>query len=130
MIKPMAFTTKTERPTDRLNILCSARVRLTDEQRKILKTAFYKIRDAATPGNLPQIGGSSIRTQTVFNVNSGLPLSDIVIVDLLSTRETITLTPVLSLQAALGVEAITEEDVMKAFKSYCDYVFKIGTENE
>ena len=130
MIKPMAFATKTERPTDRLNILCSARVRLTDEQRKILKTAFYKIRDSITPDSLPQIGGSTVRTETIFNVNSGLPLSDIVIIDLLSTRDTITLTTVLSLQAALGVEAITQEDVMNAFKGYCDYVFKIGTENE
>ena len=112
----------------KLNILCSARVRLTDEQRKKLKTAYYEAKKAATPQPLAAIGGSSIRTETQFSVNSNLGLSDVVIVDLLNTRETITLTTILSLQAALKVEVITEQMLRDAFDSYISYVMLIGTD--
>ena len=85
------------------------------------------------PGhNLPlaAIGGSSVRTDTAFSVNSSLPLSDVVIVDLLNTRETITLTTILSLQAALNVEAISEKDLRDAFDGYLEYVLRIGKDGQ
>ena len=124
----MTFT-QTEHKA-KLNILCSARVRLTDEQRKKLKSAYYDARKAATPEPLAAIGGSTIRTDTAFSVNSSLPLSDVVIVDLLNTRETITLTTILSLQAALNVEAISEKDLRDAFDGYLEYVLRIGKDGQ
>ncbi|WP_222930593.1 hypothetical protein [Synechococcus sp. BIOS-E4-1] len=114
----------------KLNILCSARVRLTEDQRKQLKTAYYEKRNAATPEPLAAIGGSSIRTETQFSVNSRLPLSDVVVVDLLNTRETITLTTILSLQAALGVEVITEKMFRDSFDGYVNYVMRIGNDDD
>lgn len=128
MNHPMTFTQ--ENPKTKLNILCSARVRLTDSQRKILKDAYHVVRNQSTPDALPAIGGSSIRTETQFSVNSKLPLADITVIDLLNTRETIALTTVLSLQAALNVEALSKDEVLEAFKGYADYVFQIGRDGQ
>ena len=128
MNQAMTFTT--EKPKAKLDILCSARVRLRDDQRKILKDAYHAIRNANTPEPLAAIGGSSIKTSTTYQVNSHLSLSDITIRDLINTRESIQIVTVLSLQAALGVEAVTKAEVMKAFEGYCDYIFLIGNDGK
>ena len=128
MIKPMNFTK--EKPKGKLDILCSARVRLRDDQRKLLKDAYNSVRNANTPEPLAAIGGSTVKTSTTYQINSHLALSDITIRDLINTRESIQIVTVLSLQAALGVEALTKEEVMKAFQGYCDYIFLIGNDGQ
>ncbi|WP_136988963.1 hypothetical protein [Synechococcus sp. UW140] len=103
-------------------------MRLDDEQKHILKNAYNAIKAAHTPEPKPSIGGSTIKADTIYRVNSRLGLCDLTITDLLNTRESIALTTVLSLQVALGVVAVTKEDVLKAFDGYANYVFQIGQE--
>ena len=122
MIKSLAFATR--KPAEKLSILYSCRLRLTDEQRTILKNAYYKKVNSVQPKAQPPIGGSSVRTDTVYS-NNGMNLSHLVVVDLLSTRETIALTTILSLQTELGVTAVGKDELRKAFESYLDYCWKI-----
>ena len=46
-----------------------------------------------------------------------------VINDLITTRETVSITSIISIQQALNVEVITAKEVMKACEGYCDYIF-------
>ena len=108
-----------------LPILLSSRVRLSDEQRTVLKDAWRKHQtahlnqipvSAATPG-------STVRTETYYETPPVLPgLSSLVINDLITTRETIQTTTVLNLSAALGVEIITKEQMLEAFEGYWQFI--------
>ena len=51
----------------KLPILISSRIRLNDEQRMVLRTAFNKLRAEAEPEAAPAIGGSSVKTVTAYN---------------------------------------------------------------
>lgn len=108
-----------------LPILLSSRVRLNDEQRETLKTAWRQHQNnhlnqipvsAATPG-------STVRTETFYQPPAPLPgLSALVINDLITTRETIQLTTILNLSFALGVEVITKEAMQESFDNYWEFV--------
>ena len=126
MIKSLAFATR--KPAEKLSILYSCRLRLTDEQRAILKNAYYKKINEVQPKAQPPIGGSSVRTDTVYS-NNGLNLSHLVVVDLLATRESVSLTTILSLQKELEVTAVNKDDLRTAFESYLDYCWKIVEDN-
>lgn len=120
--KPKTFAAK-------LPILLSCRIRLDDKQRNTLKTAYRAYRDTNVPAAAPAIGGSGLVTSTVQQAPALIQgWSDVVISDLISTRETIPLQTILMVQKALDVEVITGEDVMKACQHYVDYVFE--AENE
>ena len=106
-----------------LPYLISCRVRLTEDQKRLLKDAYYKIKNAAEPAPAPVRAGSKVAVQTAYNVQQTVGLSDIVIRDLLTTRETIGLVNILSLQKTLGVEAVTPADVKKACAGYIEYIF-------
>ena len=100
----------------RLNILCSARVRLTDDQRDKLKAANHQRRLAQPAPTLP---GSSVRAET-YQVDKSL--HDLTISDLVTSRESISLGIVLKMQKILGVEIISREDLEKAFEGYLDHM--------
>lgn len=107
----------------KLPILIGCRVRLNDTQRDTLKSAWNTARKAIEPEQPPRIGGSTVTTQTSHNVTRQLGMSDLVVSDLISTRESVSLTTVINIQKALNVEVITTKDVMEACQSYVDYVF-------
>ena len=116
--------TKTKLAVDGpLPFLISCRMRLNDEQRRVLKDAYYKIKNAAQPEAPPVRAGSTVAVQTAYNVQQALGLSDIVIRDLLTTRETIGLVNILTIQKTLGVEVVTPADVKKACAGYIEYIF-------
>ena len=104
--------------TKQLSVLCSARVRLNDEQRQKLKEANAKHRLAASTPSLP---GSTVKTQTFVNRHS--QLHDLTITDLITTRETITLAVILKLEKILNVQLVTKKQLTDAFASYVDYMY-------
>ena len=107
---------------DPLPILISARIRLNDEQRLILKDALNKMRDEAIPAPAPVRPGSSIRTETAQRANLG-KLSDLTLSQLITSRESIPLGTVLQISEILGVSVISDKDIMKATQQYCDWMF-------
>lgn len=110
-----------------IKILCSTRIRLTDEQRKILKSAYKAKQAEATPAPAPTVlPGSTIAVQhapTNTAINSRLGMPPMVVLDLLNSRESISLPTVLHLQKELEATVLTKEDLTKAWKSYVDYIF-------
>ena len=84
-----------------LKVLCSSRARLTSDQRLALRQAYTDAR----------ISGRE------------LPMNDIVMRDLLGSRDSLNIPVLLQLQHALDVEVITREELEDSFKSYLDYVY-------
>jgi hypothetical protein len=109
-----------------LKILCSARVRLTPEQRQLLKDAYRQAQHAGSPASMPLVNrGSGIAVENapvMTDINRQLGLPHIVVLDLLSSREAISLPTVLHLQQVLGVEVVTDKDLKLAFDDYLNYV--------
>jgi hypothetical protein len=109
----------------KLPILVSARVRLNDDQRQALKTAYYAAKNAPDVEQ-PRIGGSTIRTATAvqnLELDRRLGMSPVVVADLLNSRDSLALAIVLRLQTVLNVQVISKEDVLKACEGYVNYVF-------
>ena len=114
---------------NKLPILISCRIRLNDEQRTKLKAAYSDFRQKNLKPSEPAVGGSSIRTITATAPPSLLNnWSDLVVSDLISTRETIPLTTIIQLQKALDIEVVTDKDILTACKGYVEYVFAHGAE--
>ena len=113
--------TKTLTP---LQYLISCRVRLDDTQRQTLKAAYAAIKKDQTPVTQPNVlPGSSIKVGTSYNINTQLALADVTVVDILNSRDSISLGVLLKLQKALGVEVVKKSDVLDAAKSYAEYVW-------
>ena len=108
--------------TNKLPILYSCRIRLTDEQRDILKKAWNQYRNQSIPAAKPPIPGSTISSATNFTGQGIGNLSAIVISDLIGSRDSIPLTTILNLAFNLGVEVIDRKDLEAAFAGYLDYV--------
>ena len=109
-----------------LNYLISCRVRLSEEQRQMLKDKYNSIRFSKQETTAP-LSGSSVSSVTFTDKAQRLyqetGMSSVVVGDLIGSRESISLPVILKLQRALGVEAVTKEDIEESMKSYCDYVF-------
>lgn len=117
--------TKREWVNAPLQYICSARVRLDDEQRHTLKAAYEQARKAATPAaSAALMPGSTITVGTEYSINTQLSMPDMLIRDLLNSRDTIHLPALIQLQNALGVEVVTPDVVMKAFEGYLSHVFQ------
>ena len=122
--KGVVFPHKPAVRVARLPILLSCRIRLDEDQRNTLKKAYRQYKDEHIPAVPPAVGGSGLTTFTAQKAPSLIQgWSDLVLSDLITTRETIPLNTVILVQRALNVEVITPDDVMKACQGYCDYVF-------
>ena len=108
---------------EKLPILLSARIRLNDDQRQTLRLAYRNIKEQAIPEALPAVGGSTVKTTTAYSVQAAVGCSDIVLRDLLASKDSLSINMVLQLQKQLDVEVVTKDDLMAACKSYCDYLF-------
>ena len=105
----------------KLPILFSCRIRLDDNQRKALKDAYYKKANHTNNQSSPTTG-LVITSNTTSAVCVELGMSHLVVVDLLSSRDSINITIVNKLQEVLGVEVVSREKLAEAFNSYLDYV--------
>ena len=100
----------------------SCRVRLTEDERQTFKDAYNKVRNQSLPQSAPGIGGSMVSTQTSYGVST-LGLADITVTDLLSTRESVSISVLLKLQKVLGLDIITEKRIKDEFKGYVEVLF-------
>ena len=107
-----------------LPILLSARVRLNEDQRNVLKTAWQAHQNAhlakiPAPATTP---GSTVSTQTFYQPPAIPGLSALIVSDLLGTRESISITTILNISAALNVEVITKQQMQEAFNGYWEFI--------
>ena len=119
--------TNTNFTTTPLPILFSCRVRLNDEQRDTLRRAHNRFRHQfAQPAKTPVLAGSTLQVETQHGTPASAyaqeGLSDLVISDILGSRETISLPIILKLERLLDVKVVTREDLDKAFSGYLDYL--------
>lgn len=111
-----------------LKILCSMRIRLNADERKALKDAYRKQFSRTQSSPLPLVNrGSGIsvsHSQHQSDINQRLGLPHIVVVDILSSRDAISLPTLLLFQQELGVAVVTDDDLSDAFKGYIEHVKK------
>ena len=108
-----------------LEYLISARKRLTPDERKLLKTRYYELRNAGNETHRRGTGGLSVETSFggTTTLNQQLGMSDLVFADLVNSRDSISLNIILKLQQTLGIELVQPQDIMNACESYVAYVF-------
>jgi len=110
-----------------LSVLYSCRVRLDEQQREALRNAHRQFRLKYAPAPVAAVvPGSTITVDTASapptDAYKAFGLSDLVVSDLIGSRETVPLTTVIQLQQLLGVEVVTRKDLEAKFKRYLDYV--------
>ena len=123
---PRAFNKKPSFVDNPLSILYSCRIRLTEDERQALKSAYNAKAKTQTPQSLPSIGGSSLSVQTVHatpNLDQELSMSRLVFQDLVNSRDSVNLSLIIKIQQVLGVEVVNRERLQAAFEGYLDYVF-------
>ena len=110
-----------------LPILYSCRVRLTQEERETLKTAYNKAAALEHPAVQPVLTNSSVTSTTSYGsspqLEAKLGMQRMVTFDIINSRDSITLPILLKLQSVLGVEVITPQRLQGAFDSYIKYMF-------
>ena len=104
-----------------LRILLSSRVRLTQEQRETLKAKWRSIRADSAPMH-HAIPGSTIKTVSPSQAEERLKTSQLIISDIIASRDSITLATVFELEKLFDVELVSKEDWMAAAESYFTYV--------
>jgi hypothetical protein len=109
-----------------LKTLVSARIRLSEDERAALKASYRDLRNQQLPSNSPVNKGSGISVVTQFGGNTELDrklgLDYVLISDVLSSRDSLSLLAVLQLQETLKVPIISEKDFLGACSSYWKYI--------
>ena len=112
--------------TDKLPILYSCRVRLDEEQRAKLKAAWKAFRAKNTPSQPKSLNGSSVSAVTNYSSPGILGMSDLVVNDIVVSRDTIPLTTILNLASALDVELLDRAVLEDAFQQYLNYNYSVA----
>ena len=123
----MTSTTTREFVNHPLDTLYSSRIRLNPEERVLLKEAQNELRKNNKPADAtPVMAGSSISVSTATNyaqdAYQAAGLSDLVLNDILSSRDTISLPVLLKVEALLGVKVVTRKRMLARFNDYLDYL--------
>ena len=123
----MTTTKKANLLNTPLPILYSCRVRLTEEQRLVLRTAHTNFRKQfAAPQQQPVMAGStlSVTTTTTIPTNAYAEagMSDLVVSDLIGTRDSIPLNILLKIENLLGVKVVTRKMLEEKFADYLTYL--------
>ena len=108
-----------------LPIHISARIRITDTQRKELKEAYYKRRNSIQPSESTGTGGLVVATSYggINELDNQLGFSNLVFSDLVNSRDSFNINIALKLQTVLDVELVTKQVLLDACKSYIDFIF-------
>ena len=114
-----------------LPILVSARIRITEEQRKELKESYYQRKNSLQPAEAVGTGGLVVSTSYggSNDLDKLLGFSNLVFSDLVNSRDTMNINIALRLQQVLEVELVTREKLLEACGSYIEYIFQ-KAENE
>lgn len=130
--RPMPETIKENYlPNGQLRTQFGGRIRLSDEDRQVLRDAYNAARDAEQPASMTPNHASPIRTVTRWNtpkLNAALGFDDIIFAQLVSTRDPIQLGIVLKMQNVLGVTLVTDAYLKKVFNSYLAHIKKHAAE--
>ena len=110
-----------------LMTLMSCRIRLSEPQREMFKKALADLRTQKQHAEQPALAvGSTISVATAVNTMSDfharVGMSDVVIADILGSRDSISIVVLLKLQEELGIKAITKKQILDCAKQYTDYV--------
>ena len=113
-----------------LPILMSSRIRLTGEQRKAVKDAYYTRKNSLQPTQSVGTGGLAVATAYGGSneLDKQLGFSNLVFSDLINSRDSMNLNIVLKLQNVLGVQLITKDEIRSACEKYLDYTFQKAEE--
>ena len=125
------MTTKNANWVDKpLPILMSARIRLTAEQRKEIKDAYYKRKNALQPSQSVGTGGLSVATTYGGSVelDKQLGFNSLVFSDLINSRDSMNINIALKIQNVLGVQLISKEQIRNACENYLNYTFEKAAE--
>ena len=108
-----------------LPILISARIRITDAQRKELKEAYYARKNSIQPAEATGTGGLVVTTSYGGSneLDKQLGFTNLVISDLVNSRDTLNINIALKLKSILDVELVTKEKLMEACDYYAEYIF-------
>lgn len=110
-----------------LTVLYSARLRLTDEQRETLRNAHRAFRSKYNKE--PQtnvLAGSTLSVATSYSppnqAYADFGLSDLIVSDILGSRDSISLHTILKLQSLLSCKVIDRTELETKFGEYLDYL--------
>ena len=117
------MTSKTYKADGPLPVLVSARIRLDYDQRNALKQAYHTASNAEPITTSDASGTLQVVTQSSSDLERRLGMSRLVVMDLLNSRDTLSINIVLKLQDVLGVVVITPKMITDACRSYVDYIF-------
>lgn len=109
-----------------LPVLCSCRIRISEEKREELRKAHAALRGEHVNTQAPVNAGSTLTVTT----NAEAPISaytrygfsPVVVSDLIGTRDSLALPVILKLQQLFNVEIVSRKELERAFKSYLDYL--------
>ena len=117
------MTSKTNKIEGPLPVLVSARVRLDYDQRTVLKQAYNKLSNAEPITSSDASGTLQVVTQSSSDLERRLGMSRLVVMDILNSRDTLSINIILKLQEVLSCEVITPKIITDACKNYVDYIF-------
>ena len=116
----------TTKSTPDLSILYSCRIRLTEDERQTLKQAYKLAKEREITEGAPVMPGTSIRvvsaSLTGDSVDQQLGMSQVLVIDLLNSRDSIHVPLLIKIQRVLGVEIVTKKRLMDTSKSYIDFI--------
>ena len=116
----------TTKSTLDLSILYSCRIRLTEDERQTLKQAYKLAKEREITEGAPVMPGTSIRvvsaSLTGDSVDQQLGMSQVLVMDLLNSRDSIHVPLLIKIQRVLGVEIVTKKRLMDTSKSYIDFI--------
>jgi hypothetical protein len=119
-------TTTTTFKNGPLKTLISARVRLSDDERRDLKASYRSKREQQLPTSEPVMRGSSISVATAFGgkteLDKTLGLDSFLMSDVLNSRDSLSLPAVLQLQQTLEVPVICKKEFLESCEHYWDYL--------
>lgn len=107
-----------------LPILISSRIRLNEEQRSALRSAYRDAHDSYKSPVTTTTTGLQVTTATSgVDLDRQLGVNSLVFSDLIASRDSIAIAIILRFQEVLGVEVVTKKQCVDACKSYVDYIF-------
>ena len=110
-----------------LDTLFSARIRLSDEERATLRAAHSAFRKSYATAHRPTVmTGSTLTVETATappaNAYAEAGMSDLVISDLIGSRDSIQLSILIKVEKLLGVTVVTRKRLLDRFTDYLDYL--------
>lgn len=110
-----------------LDTLFSARIRLSDDERAALRTAHQNFRKSFASASKPTVmSGSNLTVETAYvppnNAYAEAGMSDLIVSDLIGSRDSVALSILLKIETLLGVKVIDRKRMMARFTDYLDYL--------